>query len=179
MEYNKNEYIYTNQWNKYEIRKRKYGKMTYYGTFETLQEARKYRDFLEEQDWDIKYSKRNNTKRNNIYKVNKNSWMIVKSREYFGVYSTREDAEKRRDFLDQHEWNPKYKQFTKDHGKRYTKHNLPKYVHYYKRDGTYSVSKLINGEVVHFGTYHTLEEAVHERDLLESIDWNLDLLDLY
>lgn len=179
MEYNNNEYIYQSR-DKYVIKKTIHGKLTYYGTFLNLNEAKKYRDFLVEHDWDPKYKKIRDKNMRYIYKVNQ-KWMIQnrlnEKHIYFGVYSTLEEAQKRRDFLEEHDWDTKYREITNHTTSE--QYHLPRNVYYRKCDGKYEVKKVIDGEIVYAGTYHSLEEAVHERDFYQSINWNMDLIDLY
>lgn len=44
--------------------------------------------------------------------------------------------------------------------------------------GTYMLQKSVNGRLEYFGTFKTLEDARDERDLLESIDWKWEDVDL-
>ena len=44
--------------------------------------------------------------------------------------------------------------------------------------GKYTLQKSINGKTEYFGTFKTLEEARSERDLLESINWKWEDVDL-
>lgn len=173
-------YIYPS-WDKYVIRKRIQGKMKYYGIFTTLDEARGYRDFLEEHCWNPKYIKKNNNPNKNIKKHRKKYSLIKKingKEVYFGLFDTLQEAREYRDFLEKHNWNQKYRKI-QHHNFQWNKYNLPKNIHYNKQQNTYNVRKVFNYKQVHFGTYHSLEEAVHERDFYQSIDWDFDLLDLY
>lgn len=42
--------------------------------------------------------------------------------------------------------------------------------------GRYKIVKAINGKFTDFGTYITKTNAVYDRDLLDSVDWDYDLL---
>lgn len=44
-------------------------------------------------------------------------------------------------------------------------------------NGHWRIVKMINGERGTYGTYRTLEDAMHERDYLESIGWDYDNMD--
>ena len=46
-----------------------------------------------------------------------------------------------------------------------------------KNDHLYCINKRIGGRTVYFGSFHSLEDAMRERDFLESIDWNWDDID--
>lgn len=172
-------YIYPS-WDKYVIRKSIQGKMKYYGIFTTLDEARGYRDFLEEHCWNPKYIKKNNNPNKNIKKHRKKYSLIKKINGkdvYFGTFETVQEAREYRDFLEEHDWNPEYRKISRY--SQWNKNNLPKNIYYNNKQNTYSVRKVFNHEPITFGTYHSLDEAIHERDFWESIDWSLDLLDLY
>lgn len=92
---------------------------------------------------------------------------------YFGSFNTLEEAQKYRDFLVAHDWDLKYKK------RKPRKYNLPKYIYQKPGEDTFIIRKTINYQQVHIGYYKTLQEAIHERDFYESINWDLDLLDLY
>ena len=53
----------------------------------------------------------------------------------------------------------------KDWNKRYI---------YETQDGKYSIQKQVNGEYCSFGVWNTLEDAIDERNYLESIGWDYD-----
>lgn len=165
----------------YRIVKQIHGKRWYYGKFDSPEQAMQRRDFLEDHQWDIKYACKPKCEKyiqksvSGKYNVSKR---IKNNQIYYGTFSTLEEAVQYRNFLINHDWNQRYRKIIR----KKRKHNTPmKYIHYRKnkQDNTYWVQKSVNGEIMIFGTYHTLEEAVHERDFWESIDWNLDLLDLY
>ena len=40
----------------------------------------------------------------------------------------------------------------------------------------YCIRKIVNGEIIHFGWFRTLKEAILERDLLIECDWDFDAL---
>lgn len=92
---------------------------------------------------------------------------------YFGTFNTLKEAHEYRNFLIKQNWELKYKKRTS------RKYNLPKYIYQKPGKNTFIIQKTVNYQQVHFGTYHSLEEAVHERDFYQSIDWDFDLLDLY
>lgn len=96
--------------NKYMINKTIHGKSKYYGTFTTLDEARRYRDFLVDHNWNVCCKKKRNS--SHIFK-NRNKYMIMKlvngKNEYFGRFDTLEEAKIYRDFLEEHDWDVKYK----------------------------------------------------------------------
>lgn len=98
--------------NHYKVLKRIKGKYKTYGSFETLEEAVDYRDFIVSKGWSTNYKYKNPMR--NIYR------------------------------------------------------NI--------RGGGWHISKQINGVVTSFGSFSDLEECKKERDLLEKLDWDLELL---
>ena len=46
----------------------------------------------------------------------------------------------------------------------------------YETKGGYELKKYINGELVHFGRYNSLEEAIYERDYLIKCKWDIEAL---
>ena len=86
----------------------------------------------------------------------------IKQQLYFGTYDTLEEAlEKRDQLLKEGELVSKMK-------KKDTRHiNMT-------NTGKYVIRKMINGKIEHFGTFNTLEDAIDERDYLESIDWDYE-----
>lgn len=59
------------------------------------------------------------------------------------------------------------------------KQNPHRYVYPVKgNEDKYYVAKLIDGEVVRFGTFNSLDDAVAERDFLEIHEWDINCYDL-
>lgn len=84
----------------------------------------------------------------------------------YGTYDKLTDAQKVRDLLIELNWGcsqPK---------------DPMRNIHKYKRGDyeRYILQKRRNREIIWNSTYKTLEEAMSERDLLESVDWNVDLI---
>ncbi len=92
---------------------------------------------------------------------------------YFGTFNTLKEAQEYRDFLINHDWDLKYRKRSP------RKYNLPKYI--YKKPGgdMFIIRKTVDYQQVHLGYYKTLQEAIKEKEFYESINWDLDLLDLY
>lgn len=61
---------------------------------------------------------------------------------------------------------------------RYTPNDNPKHVyrHISLNGKHYRIQKCLNGKREHYGTYKNIVDAVHERDQLESVNWDYDLL---
>lgn len=171
-----NKYIYK-KGNYYNIYKYIGKECYFYGKYKNIDEARQHRDFLVEHNWDIQYQIRPDKSMQYIryldgkYRIYKT---INKTCHYYGTFNTIEEARAYRDFLIEHEWDIQYKKYTR--GPQKSTH---KYISHGKHDNKYHLSKTIHGVNTHFGSYNTLQEAVHERDFWISINWNIDLLDLY
>lgn len=85
---------------------------------------------------------------------------------YFGSYNSLEEALKVREYFIKHGW---------DINERFKFRKVKPYQHIMiSEEGNYRVVKRINNKLIHFGTFHTLEDAQHERDLLMKYDWDLD-----
>lgn len=50
------------------------------------------------------------------------------------------------------------------------------YRHITKNNGSYRIDKYLNSKTEYFGTFYNIVDAVHERDLLENVGWDLDVL---
>ena len=94
---------------------------------------------------------------------------------YFGRFSSLLNAQKYRDFLVEHDWDLKYRKVRP----RRPNNTELRYISYHKVDDYYRIQKVIDNHMTYFSSCKTLEEAIHERDFWESIDWDMDLLDLY
>lgn len=161
----------TNNKSNYTIRKKINGKLYYGGSFKDIHPAMKIKDLLVLFEWDVTYTYKN--KKHNQPKFiskNKSSYYIQKkinSKQYnFGSFKTLEEALEHIEFLEKENWDTKYS--------KHYKNELPKYILHV--NDKYAVHKKINGKTIHFGTFNTLEEAIHERDLLIKYKWNYDLL---
>lgn len=152
----------------YTIQKQINNKIYYFGTYQTEEETKKTVEFLRKQNWNPKYAKKQK-KRNYIYKRNRN-YTIYKKGKYYGTYKTREEAEKAVEFFKEHDWNPDYVKYKNDKSKyigKYISKNVC---------GNYVISKWIDGKQYIFGTFHNLEDAEKERNLLIKYDWDWDLV---
>ena len=93
------------------------------------------------------------------------SFQILKQidgeRFYFGTYKTEEEAQRRVEFLKEHNWDTQ---------------NYPRHVfkyYYTSPNGKYVVYKRINGRNYDFGRYDTEQEAKDMVDFLKRHDWDL------
>lgn len=106
-----------------------------------------------------------------IYKWEK-GYMVNKQIDgkfyYFGNYHSLEKAKKARDYFVDHDWriDERFK-FMKIPPTRYLRKT---------KAGNYKIVKWLNKKMVYFGTFHNLEDAMLERDLLIECNWDWDIL---
>ncbi|WP_405288343.1 hypothetical protein [Methanobrevibacter sp.] len=156
-------YIYK-QHEKFVVRRVISGEFVDFGTFDSLDEAKKARDDLVFNNWGKYNIPRNRgygkyiTKLKDKFKVQRviNGEMIS-----FGYYDTLEDATKARDKFESENWQNIPEQKRKN-----------RYIH--KTSRGYVIYKRIGGELKHFGTFRTLEEANKEKEILISNNWQLN-----
>lgn len=100
-----------------------------------------------------------------IYKTTSNKYCIRQKNQYYGTYPTLEEAtQKLHELIQNGEIQPKTKDPLRYISTRYTS----------LRKKKYRLRKTINGKEIH-KTYPTLEEAIKERDYMESINWGQPL----
>ncbi|OED30389.1 hypothetical protein [Methanosphaera sp. WGK6] len=179
-EQKKDKYILQQPNGKFTINKKINEKTLSFGTFNTIDEARKHRDFCQENNWNLncRKNKRNNhvtedeqhlkyiqhNKTREKYIVHK---FIKNKNIHFGTYNTLEEAMKIRDMLVEHEWSMEYyeKNIKKElkSGAKYiikNKHN------------SYAVKRHNSSMTFLSKTYPTLEEAVKVRDDMIKHNWD-------
>ena len=101
---------YIQQTNKYRISKHIKGKTYYYGTYTTLEEAKKQVKELEKTNWQIPKPKRKpyDTSKENRYiqqQPKTKHYFIIKNGEHYGTYNTLEKAREERDWLIKNNWS--------------------------------------------------------------------------
>lgn len=105
------EYIYEYK-NRYRVTKLINGKQKAFGVYDSLEKAIWYRDFFKKHNWNtkyIKYEKPHNTDsamkyitfHNNRYEISKT---IDGHQRYFGGSKNLDEAKKKRDWLQEHNW---------------------------------------------------------------------------
>jgi hypothetical protein len=131
----------------------------HFGNYKTTEAAIARRDSLIKKGWPLSEAKH----RKNIYfdkQINK--WRIQKKiggkKVSFGIFKHEEDAIKQRDILVKEGWPLSRKPKIKN-------------IHFNKNNNRWVVSKIINQKSIHYGSYKTKEEAIKERDRLESCNW--------
>ena len=153
----------------------------YFGSFNTIDEAIKYRDYLIKHNWDINYKmdKIRSRKYHNIYTmVNIDSivyYIVAKGIKgkttNFGLFKNIDDAVDYRDYCEENNWNLKVR-LTGKLDKR-----SRKYIRKYKistGEIRYSIIKKINSKEVCFGTFTSLRECKKERNILFDCCWDWD-----
>ena len=110
--------------------------------------------------------------------TNKDKWRVQKQGTYYGLYSTKETAEKVALKLDEYGWDKKnIPRIKKELGipESQQKWGRPKNYTYDKSRG-YRVSKIIKGKRITFGDYEDEEIAKKVVDRLYEYGWNQDNL---
>lgn len=97
-------------------------------------------------------------------KIKKGEWV----QQHFGSFKNLESAQQYRDICIENNWNEKLLAKNNPFGI-----NPLKYIHK-TISGTYRILKQQNGELVHFGTFSNIIDAINERNLLASNNWDLD-----
>lgn len=151
------------------------GKSVCFARFKELCDAVEYRDKCIANNWDLslrlikphrplsgmKYIQ----KVIGGYQVSK---VIDGCKTHFGYFKTREEAMEHRDYCVEHNWSSDCIH------KLCERHRLPRYITYNK--GSYVVQKhLGNGRMFNM-RFNNVEDAVRERDLLMSVDWDEERL---
>lgn len=102
---------YVPQSKKYKISKHKDGTTKYYGTFDTLEEAKKEVERQTKSNWEtprIRRRAKYNKSEENKYiqkQYYSDNYYIVKQGEYYGTYKRIEDAREERDWLVANNWS--------------------------------------------------------------------------
>ncbi|WP_407422315.1 hypothetical protein [Methanobrevibacter sp.] len=167
--------------NRYIIIKSIKGKDTYFGSYDTLEEALIARDKLVSTNWGFSegenLSSRKEGKYGRYITFHNDCFRVLKvldgKPEFFGAFPTPEEAKELRDLLIENDWDtskipPKYlRSFI-------TNPNLERLNYIRKVKDKFVVSKVIDGELKYFGTYDTKEEAIEAREVLLNNNWQVE-----
>ena len=148
------------------------GKGYNFGTYPSLEEAKKYRDYFESKGWENSLDERleySTSKHPNRYIRTRNGrYVIIKKINgnpiFFGTYFSLEKAQKVRNYFENNGWN------------------INERLHYTdicyvsKSHGKYMIRKVINGKREYISQWNTLEDAKEEVELLKKSNWDLDTL---
>ena len=162
---------YRQDLNVYEIIKRINGRNEYFGRYHDLSEAKKWRNYFIEQDWDINQRLLGTINKNIYFKSGK--YRIIKNINgkdiMFGSFNTLAEAEKRLYDIRLKGWenvildNERLLETTVSNITR-----LP--------NGKFEIIKNIDGVKHTFGVFNTYEEAEAEVKLLRKCNWDYDAL---
>ena len=157
------------------------GKDTYFGTYDTIEEALLVRDDLLSTNWGFPEDEKINMRKQGKYgkhiTFHNGCFRVIKTidgkQRFFGAFATKEEAIELRDLLIENDWDtsnihPKYlRSFV-------TNPNLERLNYIRKVKDKYVVSKVIDGELKYFGTYDTKEEAIMAREKLLNNNWQTE-----
>lgn len=166
--------VYDKSTKSYKIIRMKHGKRKYYGGHQSYHEAMSMYNKLEANGWKkpILVRPRHTGKWKHITKT-KNGYRIQKNSFHYGIFATFEEAYKYKQYLEDHDWDKKLAY------RKRGKYNPHRYISVNRGVNPYHIVKRIDGRLEYFGCFPTMEEAMAERDFLESINWDWDLIYLY
>lgn len=147
---------------------------TIFGIYRTIRAAKKIRNRMiskKKNDFDYLDKHREKDTRfiyrvNNYYRVSKSINGELKN---FGHYTTLDEAISVRDRLIRNNWDDSFL------GLRRVLRSSDSYnKHIHKTSRGYDVVNRIDGELINFGSFETLEEAISYRDELEENNWEVE-----
>ena len=160
----------------YILRKQVNGEMYHFGYYQSIEEAKKAREYFITHEWDInerfKFMEEKEydeemkyiSKARKGYRVSK----YINGKGYhFGHYPTLEKAKEARNYFIEHDWDINERLKFKDTNMMYIRKT---------KQGYYKIEKRLNNTTEYFGTFHSLEDAISERDLLIKYNWDLELV---
>lgn len=165
---------------KYTVSKKVGNETVYFGTYDSLRDAKFARDYFEKHEWstikrDELFNLLPEESRGRLgkhihtdgakYHIQKH---INRKLVYFGRYPTLEDAIIARQYFEEHDWNPE--DVSKWNMAKPYKNNHRFIV---KNNTGYQLKKTINGANTYFGSYDTLDEALAAREYFEKHDWDI------
>lgn len=152
--------------NKFHVKKKIDDECITFGTFDTLDDAIKLRDELEEYGWPYKRKKPELEKiEQYIFKEKGKYFISKKIKNYeiiFGKFSSLDNAISFKHKLLENAWNLNFNS------------PKPKYAKYIRKDrNTYYIYRTIDGKIIHYGSFKYLDEAIISRDKLIDNNWNM------
>jgi hypothetical protein len=119
-----------------------------------------------------------NNKNKHICKTRCNTFTLQKciygKRVYIGSFNTLDEAIKVRDELNKLGWTKKaIKLYRKKYNQQNPKLNKTRYINPYGNE--YCIQKTVDKELLYFGRYKTLEDAIKVRDYLEKYGWSKNI----
>lgn len=155
--------------NKYYVQKSINNKNTGFGVYDNQEQAIQVRDMLIHTKWRATPIPFYYQRKKCFLRHVGNKWQISRNGTYYGTYPNLYSAMKMRDFLIAHKWAKRYIKYS-------CKRENTQYHCIYRNKGGYSIRKSIKGEIIYFGYYDTLDEAVDQRDWFEVNNWDTRLI---
>lgn len=157
----------------YQITKKIDGETVSFGNYDSLDEAMFWRDYFEENNWDIRY-RLCYSKSSFINRLPSGRYQVIRqwnnTKTSFGTFDTIEEAEYQVLLCKRFNWDTRLKPFD------CMKH-IQKKVHPSGKT-VYRIIKInSNGYATIYGTFNNLHDAQFERDLLVLCDWDYEVVD--
>lgn len=161
----------------YQITRKIKGRTYSFGTYDSLDEAIHARDYFEKINWNLTF-RLHYSKSNHIVKLPSGKYSVIKQKDTgkghnttisYGTFNTLEEAEHQVKLCKTFNWDKRLKPF-----------DCMKYIHkrvYPSGTVVYRIIKNINGKPEVFGAFKNLEHAKYERDLLMTVNWDVEALD--
>ena len=153
------------------INKKIQGKNYNFGTYNTIEEAKKYRNYFESTGWNVHERLQYSTSKNNpdrYITIQGQSYRIIKKIDgqniFFGTYYSLEKARRVRDYFESTGWNVHERLHFSD------------ILYVSETNGKYMIRKTLNGKRVLFSEWKDKESAIEEARLLKRCNWDLDAL---
>ena len=164
--------------NRYFLKKTIDGVQKYFGSFKTLTEAKKHKEYCIQHNWSKGCMKRIHREYNDEYRYiqkvpGTTHYRICKNvngvYKYFGTFETWDEAKAHRDYCEANNWSKECVYL------RRQKHNLPQYITR-QRDKGYLLQKTMSDGRQYRRYFSNLDSAIHERNLLLKCDWDEERL---
>lgn len=155
----------------YFISKKVDGVQHHFGTYSTLDEAIKYRDYFQKNNWRLT-ERLHYSKSEYIRQLPSGRYCVEKQRDgtsvSYGTFDNLEEAEHQVRLCKSFGWDLRLKPF-----------DCMKYIRAREMAHgrvVYRIEKEIQGDTCYFGTFNNLDDAKYERDLLVLCGWDYDAL---
>ena len=163
--------LYRSNLNVYEIIKNINGKNEYFGRYHSLEEAKQWRDYFIEHDWDINLRLMGTGNKNIYFKLGK--YRIIKRIKgkdiHFGSFETLKEAEKRVKEIRKKGWEQ-----TILDNERLLETTVSNIITL--SNGKFEIVKMINGVKQTFGVFDNYEDAQQEVRMLRKCNWDYDAI---
>ena len=169
-------YIYPNH-DGYFIKKTIKGVSKYFGNFKTFEEALEHKNYCEANDWSSdcvnKLRRPYMNELRHLQRVNNSSKYRVCKKvgeryKYFGTFDSLVKAKAHRDYCEANGWSDACRVLSRK------KHDLPRYITRSARG--YLLQRNSKSTGLYQQCFKRLEDAVREKELLESVGWDEEKL---